>query len=104
MGRCVDTDSFLQRSRRKTARRRSARREIRQRLFHLHRLRILPPAPCRRSRSLPPLREHGFVARRKMSLHEHPPFFASWRKAYWFAVVLFAVEVALLYAFTLRFS
>ena len=39
-----------------------------------------------------------------MSLHEHPPFFSSWRKAYVFAVVLFAVEVALLYAFTLRFS
>jgi hypothetical protein len=39
-----------------------------------------------------------------MSLHEHPPFFSSWRKAYIFAVVLFAVEVALLYAFTLRFS
>jgi hypothetical protein len=39
-----------------------------------------------------------------MSLHEHPPFFSSWRNAYVFAVVLFAVEVALLYAFTLRFS
>jgi hypothetical protein len=40
----------------------------------------------------------------EMSLHDHPPFFSTWRKAYWFAVVLFAVEVALLYAFTLRFS
>ena len=39
-----------------------------------------------------------------MSLHDHPPFFSSWRKAYVFAVVLFAIEVALLYAFTLRFS
>ena len=39
-----------------------------------------------------------------MSLHEHPPFFSSWGKAYCFAVVLFAAEVALLYAFTLRFS
>jgi hypothetical protein len=39
-----------------------------------------------------------------MSLHDHPPFFSSWAKAYWFAVVLFAVEVAVLYAFTLRFS
>jgi hypothetical protein len=39
-----------------------------------------------------------------MSLHDHPPFFSSWSKAYWFAVVLFAVEVALLYLFTVRFS
>jgi hypothetical protein len=39
-----------------------------------------------------------------MSLHDHPPLFSSWRKAYAFAVFLFAIEVALLYAFTLRFS
>ena len=39
-----------------------------------------------------------------MSLHDHPPFFSTWRKAYAFALVLFAVEVAVLYAFTLRFS
>jgi hypothetical protein len=39
-----------------------------------------------------------------MSAHDHPPLFSTWRKAYWFALVLFVVEVALLYAFTLRFS
>jgi hypothetical protein len=39
-----------------------------------------------------------------MSTHDHPPFFSTWHKAYWFALGLFAVEVALLYAFTLRFS
>ena len=39
-----------------------------------------------------------------MTTHDHPPFFSSWRKAYWFAILLFAIEVALLYAFTLRFS
>jgi hypothetical protein len=39
-----------------------------------------------------------------MSLHDHPPFFSTWTRAYWFAIALFAVEVALLYAFTLRFS
>jgi hypothetical protein len=39
-----------------------------------------------------------------MSLHDHPPFFSSWGKAYWFAIVLFAIEVALLYVFTVRFS
>jgi hypothetical protein len=39
-----------------------------------------------------------------MSGHDHPPFFSTWGKAYAFALILFAVEVALLYAFTLRFS
>jgi hypothetical protein len=39
-----------------------------------------------------------------MSHHDHPPFFSSWRRAYVFALVLFAVEVALLYVFTVRFS
>ena len=39
-----------------------------------------------------------------MSHHDHPPLFSSWRKAYAFALILFAVEVALLYVFTLRFS
>ena len=39
-----------------------------------------------------------------MSGHDHPPFFSTWRKAYWFAIALFALEVALLYAFTQRFS
>lgn len=39
-----------------------------------------------------------------MSGPDHPPFFTTWRKAYGFALVLFAVEVGLLYAFTLRFS
>ena len=32
------------------------------------------------------------------------PLFGSWRRAYWIAVGLFALEVALLYVFTLRFS
>jgi hypothetical protein len=39
-----------------------------------------------------------------MSGHDHPPFFSTWRKAYAFAIALFAIEVAVLYAFTLRFS
>ena len=39
-----------------------------------------------------------------MSEENHPPFFSTWRKAYWFAIALFALEVALLYVFTLRFS
>jgi hypothetical protein len=40
----------------------------------------------------------------EMSEHNHPPFFSTWRNAYIFAIALFAIEVALLYAFTLRFS
>jgi hypothetical protein len=39
-----------------------------------------------------------------MSEQDRPPLFGTWRKAYAFAIVLFAIEVALLYAFTLRFS
>lgn len=39
-----------------------------------------------------------------MSAEDRPPLFRTWRKAYWFAISAFAVEVALLYAFTLRFS
>jgi len=39
-----------------------------------------------------------------MSGHDHPPFFSTWRKAYVFAIALFVIEVAVLYAFTFRFS
>ena len=39
-----------------------------------------------------------------MSERDRPPFFETWRKAYVFAIALFAIEVAVLYAFTLRFS
>jgi hypothetical protein len=33
-----------------------------------------------------------------------PQLFGSWRNAYWIAIALFILEVALFYAFTLRFS
>lgn len=39
-----------------------------------------------------------------MSAGDRPPLFGTWRKAYAFTLCAFAVEVALLYAFTLRFS
>jgi hypothetical protein len=39
-----------------------------------------------------------------VSEQDRPPLFGTWRKAYAFAIALFAIEVALLYAFTLRFS
>jgi hypothetical protein len=40
----------------------------------------------------------------EMSEQDRPPLFGTWRKAYAFAIAMFAIEVALLYAFTLRFS
>lgn len=39
-----------------------------------------------------------------LSAQDRPPLFGTWRKAYAFTILLFAIEVALLYAFTLRFS
>jgi hypothetical protein len=36
--------------------------------------------------------------------NDRAPLFGSWRRAYWVALGLFAFEVALLYAFTIRFS
>lgn len=39
-----------------------------------------------------------------MNDNDRAPLFGSWLNAYWVALSLFALEVALLYAFTLRFS
>ncbi len=39
-----------------------------------------------------------------MSSGDDAPLFGSWWKAYCFALGAFAIEVALLYAFTVRFS
>lgn len=39
-----------------------------------------------------------------MSVDDNEPDARSWRKAYGLALSLFAVEVVLLYLFTLRFS
>ncbi len=35
---------------------------------------------------------------------DRPPLFRTWRAAYCTALAVFAIEVALLYAFTIRFS
>jgi hypothetical protein len=37
-------------------------------------------------------------------MSERPPIFRSWRAAYGLALAIFAIEVALLYAFTICFS
>jgi hypothetical protein len=39
-----------------------------------------------------------------MNNGDSAPVFGSWRRAYGVALVLFAIEVALLYLFTVRFS
>ncbi len=39
-----------------------------------------------------------------MISNDPPPLFGSWRRAYCFALGVFAIEIALLYVFTVRFS
>ena len=39
-----------------------------------------------------------------MTGDERAPLFGTWRRAYWFALLAFAVEVALLYTVTLWFA
>ena len=105
VGSALDADSVVQRSGRKAARWRIAGREIGQRLFHLHRLFVVSAVAGGSAGSVPDLRQHGFIARSEMSEQDRPPFFGTWRKALTCSrIALFAIEVALLYAFTLRFS
>jgi hypothetical protein len=56
----------------------------------------------RRAWSLSVIREHVVIG--KMNLGDDKPDARSWRKAYGLALSLFAVEVVLLYLFTVRFS
>src|ERR1700720_3663590 len=67
MGRRLDADFLVQRSRRKTARWRIARGEIREGLFRLHRPLVVPAIAGGSARSLSPLRQHGFAPRWEMS-------------------------------------
>ena len=53
-------------------------------------------------RSVSVIREHVVIG--KMNLGDDKPDARSWRKAYGLALSLFAVEVMLLYLFTIRFS
>jgi hypothetical protein len=39
-----------------------------------------------------------------MNEQDKAPIFGSWRRAYFFALLFFAIEVVLLYLFTARFS
>src|SRR6516162_10850622 len=102
MGYGLDTDSVVQRPKRKTTRRRSAGCEVRQRFLYLHQLFLVSAVAGRSPRCLSLVRKHVVV--RKMSSRAANPDARSWRKAYGLTLSLFAVEVALLYLFTLRFS
>src|SRR6184192_2985957 len=100
MGPRLDTDPVVQRSKRKTTRWRSAGCEVRQRFFCLYQLFLVSAVAGRSPGSLSLIREHVVVG--KMSARDEDA--RSWRKAYSVALSIFAVEVMLLYLFTLRFS
>jgi hypothetical protein len=100
MGSGLDTNPVVQRSKRKTTRRRFARCEVEQRFLYLHHLFLVSAIAGGSSGSVSLVRKYVVV--RKMSPRDANPH--SWRKAYGLALSLFAVEVALLYLFTLRFS
>src|SRR6188472_1248731 len=98
----MDTDPVVQRSKGKTTRRRSAGCEIRQRFLCLHQLFVVSAVARRSAGSLSLIREHVVIG--KMSARVDNADARSWRKAYGLSLSLFAVEVVLLYLFTLRFS
>ena len=56
----------------------------------------------RRPRGVSVIREYVVIG--KMNTRDSNPDARSWRKAYGMALSLFAVEVVLLYLFTVRFS
>src|SRR5437773_12327892 len=96
----LDADFIVQRSERRAARWRLARRQVRQRFLYLHELLLVSTIASRRSRSVPVVCKHGVA--RKMSIRDNEPDARSWRKAYGLALSLFVLEVALLYLFTIR--
>src|SRR5437667_12401758 len=102
MGPRLDGDPFVQRSKRKATRWRSAGCKDWQRFLYLYELFLGSTIACRSSRSLSVIREHVVIV--KMNAADDKPDARSWRKAYGLALSLFAVEVVLLYRFTIRFS
>src|SRR5215471_18552745 len=102
MGCCLHTDPVVQRSKRKTTRRRSAGCEVRQRLLYLHQLFLVSAVAGRGPGIVSIVRKHVVV--RKMNARNDNPDARSWRKAYGLTLSLFAVQVVLLYLFTVRFS
>src|SRR5262249_22661239 len=102
MGFCLHRDPVVQRSKRKTTRWWPAGCKVRQRFLYLHQLFLVSAVACRSPGSLSLVRKHVVV--RAMSARNDTPDTRSWRKAYGLTLSLFAVEVVLLYLFTVRFS
>src|SRR2546428_3891008 len=102
VGSCLDTGPVLQRSKGKTTRRWSAGCEVGQRFLCLHELLMVSAVAGRCPRSVSVIREHVVIG--QMKIGDHKPDTRSWRKAYGLALSIFAVEVVLLYLFTVRFS
>src|SRR5215470_8274769 len=102
MGFSLHRDPVVQRSKRKTTRWGSAGCKVRQRFLYLHQLFLVSTVAGWSPGILSLVREYALI--RKMSARDDNPNARSWRKAYGLALSLFAVEVVLLYLFTVRFS
>src|SRR5215831_18704167 len=102
MGFCLHGDPVVQRSKRKTTRWWSAGCKVRQRFLYLHQLFLVSTAAGWSPGILSLIREYAVIG--KMSTRDDNANGYSWRKAYGLTLSLFALEVGLLYLFTLRFS
>src|SRR4029434_450767 len=102
MGSRLDRDPFVQRSKGKATRRWSAGCKVRQRFLCLYEIFLVSTFAGRRPGSLSVICEHVVIG--EMNVGDDKPDARSWRKAYGLALSLFAVEVVLLYLFTVRVS
>src|SRR5215831_1664337 len=102
MGFCLYGNPVVQRSKRKTTRRWSAGCKVWQRFLYLHQLFLVSTIAGWSPGILSLVREYAVIG--KMSARDDNENADSWRKAYGLTLSLFAVEVMLLYLFTLRFS
>src|SRR6266436_3732564 len=91
VGRRLDADPVVQRSKGKATRRRSAGCEVRQRFLHLHELFMVSAAAGRCPWSVSVIREHVVIG--QMKIGDDKPDTRSWRRAYGLALSIFAVEV-----------
>src|SRR5215510_3938802 len=102
MGFCLHRDPVVQRSKRKTTRWWLTGCKVRQRFLYLHQLFLVSTVARWSPGILSLVREYAVIG--KMSARDYNSNAHSWRKAYGLTLSLFAVEVMLLYLFTLRFS
>src|SRR5215471_12379360 len=102
MGFCLHRDPVVQRSKRKTTRWGSAGCKVRERFLYLHQLFLVSTVAGWSPGIVSLIREYVVVG--KMSARDDNANAHSWRKAYGLTLSLFAVEVMLLYLFTVRFS